>query len=186
MKSLGLVLGVALGLGIACSIDHPSDALVCSATEPCGGGQSCVNGYCVESAGSQCPGECNSCDTQAKTCQIDNNSNGNSRISCPNGYHCTINCTGGGCRTVDCSDSASCNISCSGAGSCQDVQCGRGACTISCGGPNSCKQVDCRDSCACSLSCGGNQSCTDSVSCPTNCSAGTGCATTGAGCSTCQ
>lgn len=170
-----------LALALACSIDHASDEIACTTQADCDGSRSCVDGYCVV-ASTSCPGGCASCDTAAKTCAID--SNGNGKVTCPDGWSCTITCSNNACRDVDCEGAASCTVQCLGAGSCDAVKCGAGRCQIACTGASSCGDVDCRDACACEVTCTGSSSC-DTAHCPASCAAGAGCASQPATCDRC-
>lgn len=176
---------VCAALFAGCSIHHVSDELACTGPTDCAGGRSCVNGFCVTASSSECPGACDTCDVATRTCTIAAGDN-NGRVTCPDGWNCTIACAGNGtCRGVDCTDAASCTILCSGRDACDEVDCGDGRCAVTCSGDQSCNRVDCNNSCACDVICSGPNSC-DQATCTRNqCESGAGCASQQGGCSSC-
>jgi len=176
---LVLAVVVPIAMHASCSIDHPSDALACTAQSDCESGRTCTNGYCIV-ANAGCPSGCTSCDLTAKTCQID--SAGNGDVTCPPGYACTITCGNNGCRNIDCKDGTSCTIACTGMKSCDQIDCS-GECHITCTGSSSCANVDCRDACSCDVTCGPN-TCND-LQCPSGCGNATSCSSQAASCHSC-
>lgn len=175
------VLTVLVAAGLAalsvasCSVHRLSDGYTCDPAgsgSECGSDRFCDNGFCVESGSStdMCPGQCNSCDIENRTCRIDcTQGQPCSNVQCPSGYDCTIRCnsnSGQACGDIDCALAHSCDIGCSGTGACGTVNCGTHECSIRCsGGPNACPMIDCAASCSCDVTCNNPMFC-PSMACP--------------------
>jgi hypothetical protein len=198
-----VVLGFAIITASSCSISHRSDDFACTKQSDCSTGRTCTDGYCVApqldsgvntDGPTNCPAQCTSCNTNAKTCTIDCALNGtacNQQVTCPVGWSCNIDCsTPNSCRNgVTCANSQACTITCSGAQSCRTLTCGAGRCNVDCIGNGSCRNVTCGQACACDITCQANSLCANlTCKAPPNCTAQVpllGCTSLTIGCNTC-
>jgi hypothetical protein len=151
----------------SCWVSRKTSDFTCDVDTDCMGGRKCDRGYCVEEP---CPGDCTSCDNNAKTCLVECTSDHHcGSVDCPDGYQCTVQCMApNACNNVRCHDATSCTVMCSGANACDEVDCnGADACGVTCTQNGSCAGVTC-GSHPCNVSCGANSAC-GSVDCSSSC-----------------
>jgi hypothetical protein len=160
-----IVVALATVVVSSCLIDRRSSDFACGPGGTCDPGRVCQDDFCVPEI---CPGECDVCDTTAKTCSITCSNPGecNGTVECPVDYNCTISCNGNNsCDSVRCDDgAASCVITCSGVNACGGITCGDGvACSIT-ADDSSAGSINCSDACRCQVTCPAGEC--PSQSCP--------------------
>jgi hypothetical protein len=176
-----LTLVVALTIG--CSFDRRSPSLACTVPGDCSGGRTCVDGWCVESAGGPdgAPdGLIVDADPLAPDAPPVPDAGPFDAFVCPPGCSmcegdlCKITCVTGSeprCSgVVTCPAGYKCKVECQGAGTCAlGVDCSGGqTCRIECTGTDSCDGMVTCGAGPCIIECQSN-SCNGGIDCSASC-----------------